>query len=93
MALLGSKQHTEGDSRLWTVGYSQWLDEDAAIDTVDVTSDSTTCTIGETTVLGPDVKFLLVGGTLNERLTVTLVMTDNLGNIKTDTIAFTVIAA
>jgi hypothetical protein len=90
--LLGSKHHTVGDTRRWTVSYEDWLDN-AQIEQIDVQSDSVTCTIGDITRLGPEVSFLLVGGTLNERLTVTLVMTDSLANIKTDTIAFTVVAA
>jgi hypothetical protein len=90
--LLGSKQHTEGDTRLWTVNYSRWLDADAAVQTATVQSSSATCTVDDVTVLGPEVKFLLVGGTLSEQLTVTLEMTDNVGNIKTDTIKFTVVA-
>jgi hypothetical protein len=93
MALLGSKQHTEGDSRRWTVKYEKWLANGANIDQIDVQSDSVTCTVGTATILGPDVYFLLTGGELNERLTVTLVMADNLGNIKRDTIAFTVVPA
>jgi hypothetical protein len=93
MALLGSRQHTVADTKRWTVDYTDWLDNAAAIDTIDVQSDSLTCTIGEHTVDGPTVIFFLVGGSLNERLTVTLTMTDSFGNIKHDTIAFTVVAA
>jgi len=93
MALLGSKQHTEGDTRRWTIHYEDWLANGANIEQIDVQSDSLTCTIGEVTILGPDVFFLLAGGVLNERVNVTLTMGDNLGNIKHDTIAFTVVAA
>jgi hypothetical protein len=92
MAIIGSKRHTAGDTTRWTVSYRRWLDANAAVETVDVQSSSTTCTVEDVTVLGPEVKFLLVGGVLNERLNVTLTMTDNLGNIKHDTIVFTVIA-
>jgi hypothetical protein len=90
--LLGSKTHTVGDTRRWTVQYGDWLANTATIDTIVATSSSTTCTVQTPTILGTDVVFFLIGGTLNEQLTVTLVMTDDLGNIKTDTIAFTVIA-
>jgi hypothetical protein len=90
--ILGSKRHTEGDSILWTVNYEKWLDDNAALATVNVQSSSTTLTVGTITVLGPEVKFLLIGGTENERATVTLTMTDNLGNVKHDSIAFTVVA-
>lgn len=93
MALLGSKQHTAGDTKLWTIEYDRWLANTATIEQIDVQSDSVTCTVATPTVLGREITFLLIGGTLNERLNVSLTMTDNLGNIKHDTIAFTVIAA
>lgn len=93
MALLGSEQHTVGDTRRWTIRYGDWLANGANIEQIDIQSNSVTCTVGTVTILGPDVFFLLTGGELNERLTVTLTMADNLGNIKHDTIAFTVIAA
>jgi hypothetical protein len=93
MALLGSRQHTVGDTKRWMVDYENWLDNAATIEQADVQSDSLTCTVGGITILGPDIFFLLIGGVLNERVNVSLTMTDNLGNIKHDTIAFTVIAA
>jgi hypothetical protein len=92
MALLGSKQHTASDTRKWTVDYNRWLENTSDIEQIDVQSSSATCTVGNISILGPEVVFFLSGGELGERLTVTLVMTDKLGNIKTDTIAFTVVA-
>lgn len=93
MALLGSKQHTAGDTKRWTVNYEFWLDNAAVIDAIDVQSSSTTCTVNDIAVSGPTIVFFLAGGELNERLTVSLTMTDNFGNIKHDTIAFMVVAA
>ena len=92
MALLGSKQHTVGDTKRWTVNYTCWLANSATIDQINIESDSPTCTVGNITILGHDVIFYLIGGTLSERLTLSLTMSDNLGNIKHDTIAFTVVA-
>lgn len=90
--LLGSKTHTAGDSRRWTVDYDRWLDNTATIEQCDVDSSSETCTVGQITILGHQVNFFLSGGSANERLMLSLVMTDNFGNIKNDTIAFTVVA-
>jgi hypothetical protein len=90
--LLGSKQHTQGDTRRWQIDYSRWLANAAVIDQIDVESDSDTCTVSNISILGHDVIFFLTGGMLNEQLTVTLTMADNFGNIKTDTIAFTCVA-
>jgi len=92
MALLGSKQHTEGDVKRWTVYYGNWLANSATIEQIDVQSNSVTCTVGNLSILGLDVIFYLSGGVLNERLMLTLTMTDSLGNIKHDTISFTVVA-
>jgi hypothetical protein len=93
MALLGSKQHTIGATTRWVVRYEKWLTDTATIDQINVQSDSATCTVGDIKILGHDIIFFLAGGVLSERLTVSLTMTDDLGNIKPDTIAFTVVAA
>lgn len=92
MALLGSRQHTEGDTRRWTVKYHRWLDNTATIITADVVSLSPTCTVSQIKVLGQDVVFLLVGGELGETFTVTITITNSFGNIKTDTISFHVVS-
>jgi hypothetical protein len=94
MTLLASKKHTEGDTRLWTVDYENWLDNTAMIESIDVQSSSSTCTVSsDPTITGPVITFHLTGGTLNERFTISLVMADSFGNVKHDTIAFMVVAA
>lgn len=92
--LLGSKTHTQGDTRRWTVSYDRWLANTATVKSCTVTSSSTTCTIGTPapTVLGNDVVFFLTGGSLNEQLTVSLAMTDSFSNVKHDTISFVCVA-
>jgi hypothetical protein len=89
---IASKQHTQGDTKLFTVQYDRWLANTATIEQIDMQSNSTTCTVGTPKILGTDVEFALTGGVIGERVTVTLTMTDNLGNIKHDTVKFTVIA-
>lgn len=90
--LLGSRQHTVGDIKRWTLDYCRWLDNTATLVTAVVTSSSATCTVTGATILGPKVIFFLNGGVLNETLTVSVAITDSLGNTKHDTIAFTVLA-
>jgi hypothetical protein len=90
--LLGSKTHTVGDTKQWTIDYDRWLDNAATIQTITAVSSSTTCTVSVPTILGHQVRFLVSGGTLNETCTVTLTMTDSFGNVKKDTLAFTVVA-
>lgn len=90
--ILGSKAHTEGDSKRWRIDYSRWLENPASIASVIVTSSSTTCTVDDNVVLGKEVVFFLTGGVKGETLTVSVAMTDTDGNIKNDSIAFTVVA-
>jgi hypothetical protein len=92
MTILASKDHTEGDTRRWRIQYHKWLDNAAEISQVDVTSNSATCTVSNISILGKEVIFFLSDGILGETLTVTVVMTDSFGNIKTDTITFHVVA-
>jgi FKBP-type peptidyl-prolyl cis-trans isomerase 2 len=93
MSLLGSKQHTAGDVRRWTLSYGKWLDNTATIVSADVTSSSETCTVMPAPeVLGKEVIFFLTGGTVGETLTVSVMMEDSFGNIKNDTVAYTVVA-
>jgi hypothetical protein len=89
---LASKRHTEGDTRKWTVDYERWLDNTVDIETIDVQSSSTSCTIQSSTILGDTVVFFLTGGNLGETLTVTLEMQDTDGNHKRDTIIYTVVS-
>ena len=90
--LLGSKQHTAGDTKRWRIDYSRWLANAVNIESAVVTSSSATCTTDDSVVLGDEVVFFLTGGVQGETLTVSVTMTDTDGNVKNDTIAFTVIA-
>lgn len=90
--LLGSKAHTAGDTRRWVIKYGKWLDNTAEVQQIAVTSSSVTCTVANTQTLGNDIIFFLTGGAVGETLTVALEMTDSLGNIKNDTINYTVVA-
>ena len=90
--LLGSRQHTVGNTQRWRLDYSRWLDNTATILTATVVSSSSTCTIQDPSVLGREVIFFLTGGMVGETLTVSVEMTDSFDNIKHDTIAFTVVA-
>jgi hypothetical protein len=90
--ILGSKLHTAGNSTRWRVDYSYWLDNTATIVDASVASSSPTCQVSESVILGSVVTFFLIDGVVGETLTVNIVMTDSLGNIKRDTIMFTVVA-
>jgi hypothetical protein len=92
LMILGSLRHTVGDARKWTVDYDLWLENAAEIASFAAASASTTLTVGTTEIMGRAATFILSGGTLNEQTTVALTMTDSFGNIRNDTIKFTVIA-
>ena len=91
--LLGSRNHTLSDTRRWVIDYSRWLDNTVHVQTATVTSSSTTCTIKSNMTEGDTVVFFLTGGVLGETCTVTIQIVDTNGNTKTDTLAFTVVAA
>ena len=90
--LLGSKAHTENDTKRWRIDYSRWLENPATIKSAVVTSSSLTCTVDDSVVLGKEVIFFLTGGMRGETLMVSIEMTDTDGNVKHDTIAFTCVA-
>lgn len=92
MALLGSKRHTAGDTRRWEVDYSRFLGNAVELAQVEVASPSATCMIGDVETQGAVASFFLTGGVSGETLTVALQMSDTEGNIRNDTLAFTVIA-
>ena len=90
--ILGSKQHTVGNTTRWRIDYSRWLDNTATIETAAITSPAAALTVGDTMVLGREVVSFLSGGEVNETTTLSVQMTDSLGNVKNDTIVFTVVA-
>jgi hypothetical protein len=87
-----SRTHVVANKILWHMDYHQWLDVAANVVSATVTSNSQTLTVTTPTPLGDEITFFVVGGTLNEVATVSVQMTDNLGNIKNDAIQFTVVS-
>ena len=90
--LLASKPHTANATTRWRIDYSRWLENTATITDATVASSSPTCSAENSSVLGKDVIFFLTGGETGETFMVSIIITDSLGNIKPDTIAFTVVA-
>jgi len=90
--ILGSKIHTAGDTKRWRISYAKWLANAVNIATAVLTSSSATCTVDDSVVLGDEVVFFLTGGVQGENVTVSVAMTDTDGNVKNDTILFTVVA-
>ena len=91
--LLGSQQHTIGNTTRWTIDYSRWLDNTAEIQSITAHSSSAALTVTMPTILGHQVQFFISGGNLNETATITLTMVDSFGNTKIDTVLYTVVAA
>jgi hypothetical protein len=89
--LIASKAHTAGNIIRWRLGYEHWLDNAAEITGMQITSSAADLTVSNIQMLGRHVYFMLTGGTANEQATLTLVMSDNFGNVKKDTLQMTVV--
>lgn len=90
--VLGSKKHTVGATKIWTVDYSVWLDNAASIAQFNAVSSSETLTVGQTQILGKEATFTVTGGAVNEQVTITLTVSDTFGNVQPDTVLFMVVA-
>jgi hypothetical protein len=90
--ILASKSHTAGDAIRWKIDYDRALDNAAEITGMAITSSSIDLGITNIQMLGRHIYFFLSGGAVNEQVTLKLTMTDNFGNIKNDTIHYTVVA-
>ena len=93
--ILASKAHTAGNTTRWTLDYTRWLDNAATIVSAEITTPSSvTCTVdpASVTVLGREVVFFLSGGEIGETLMASIVMENSFGNIKNDSISYTVVA-
>jgi hypothetical protein len=93
MALLASRNQTVSARTRWVVDYSDWLCN-TTLATWALVSSSTTAAV-DAGAFNPEqtqVIFFVIGGVLNETFTVTLTVSDSLGQIRIDTINFTVVA-
>lgn len=93
MSVLGKRPHTVGNRKRFVVNYSRWLPEGVTIASQSETSSSLTATVDGVTAKDHHLTFFTNGGTLNETFTVSVQITDTLGQIKNDTVEFTVVPA
>jgi hypothetical protein len=90
---LASRTHTIGDTTLWTVDYSGWLEHGVTIANLLLTCTDTSVTLGSPIISdGNRGKFTVAGGTLNQSFTIVLVMQDSKGGVKNDSIDFSVVS-
>lgn len=91
--ILGRLNQTVGDRRRYVIDYSQWLDSGVTCaSAVFTVTGSTSATVDTNTIVADKVIFFLNNGLLNEVFTVNVAMTDSRGEIKHDTLQFTVVA-
>lgn len=96
--LLGQKSHTAGDTIRYITDYTRWLEDGvslvSAVVTIDPTTPRSDITISGVTLLTEHnrVAFVLAGGSLNEIFTLDIQAVDTRGEIKNDTMQFTVVA-
>jgi hypothetical protein len=76
------------------VDYSDWLNEGVSVASAAVTITTTGTATVDTVSVEPDgrVVFWTNAGTVNEVFTVNVAMTSSIGEIKQDTISFTVVS-
>lgn len=99
MSVIASRFHTAGNRRRWRIDYSGWLDEgvtatSAAVTLTDTTLAPFTGATIDTVSVNPSgqVVFWTNGGVVNELFTANVAMTDSIGEVKKDTVSFTVVA-
>lgn len=99
MSLLGTKLHTAGNTIRYVVDYCDWLEDGTNLTAATVTlSSAFTATVTDlvisavTRTPSHEVTFLLAGGSANETFTLDVHVTDSRGEIKLDTLGFTVVA-
>lgn len=98
--ILGQKAHTAGDTIRYIIDYSRWLEDGVSLSIATVAMDPGSSlihdiTISLVTVLAAHsrVSFLMAGGSVNETFTLDVQVTDSRGEIKNDTLQFTVVAS
>lgn len=91
--ILARKNHTASNKVYWTVDYGNWLEDGVTLLGAAVSTTDTSVTLGTPVIEdGHKIRFFVQGGTLNQAFTVSVAITDTKGQIKTDTVEFTVVA-
>lgn len=99
MPTIAKRFHTAGNRRRWRVDYSDWLEPGVTATSAAVTLTDTTAAplVGATVdTVSVDaeghVVFWTNGGVVNEVFTINVTMTDSIGEVKKDTVAFSVVS-
>ena len=97
--LLGTKPHTAGNGIRYEIDYSDWLEDGMNLTSATVSLSALfAATITDITISGVGtlpshrVVFVLSGGSANENFTLDVKVTDSRGEIKNDTVGFSVVA-
>lgn len=96
--LLGTKLHTAGNTRRFQIDYSNWLEEGESLSSgtvvkppgvalPDITLSPAASVLNSTHLL-----FTMAGGSANEAFTLNVQITNSRGEVKNDTVGFTVVA-
>lgn len=96
--LLGRKTHTAGNSILYSVDYSNWLQEGESLSSgavamsADFTATVTDIVISEVRVTpSGDLIFRMAGGSADETFTLDVSIVNSRGEDKNDTVGFDVV--
>lgn len=89
--ILPAKRHTAGNRRRFTVDYLAWMNEGTTMAAFTATSSSDTATVDGAAIQGDDTGVFFVNdGVAGETFNVYLTMTTSYGEIRHDTVPFTV---
>lgn len=84
---------TVGNNKRYTINYGRWLPEGVTIVNKTVTASSANATISNITIKEIRLNFFVSASVVNETFTVSVQITDSVGQVKNDTIEFTVVPA
>lgn len=84
---------TVGNNKRYTLNYGRWLPEGVTIVSQSVSASSANVTISNVTIKEIRLNFFVTATTVNETFTVSVQITDSIGQVKNDTLEFTVVPA
>lgn len=90
---IAKRAFTVGNTKRYTINYGRWLPEGVTIASATVTPSSANASISGQVAKDHRLTFLLTATTVNETFTVAVQIVDTIGQVKNDTLEFTVVSA
>lgn len=90
---LAKRPLTVNNNKRYTINYGRWLPEGVTIVSQVVSASSDNATISNVTIKEIRLNFFVSASVVNETFTVSVQITDSIGQVKNDTLEFTVVPA